>query len=107
MPNRKTHRTVKLGWQEALGPVDATSDRCDGDRMGTAQGTNDVVYWTYTRSERRGAVPIRPRPFGLCPKGCPPALRTLAMEPPCPAVRALAGALLGDNAAIRSSVNRP
>jgi len=32
--------------------------------MGTARGTNDVVYLMYTRSERRGAMPIRSRPIG-------------------------------------------
>ncbi len=47
-----------------LGPVNNYLDRCDVDRMGTAQGTSDVVYLKYRRSERRGAVPIRSRPIG-------------------------------------------
>ncbi len=75
--------------------------------MGTARGTNDVVYLTYTRSERRGVVPIRSRPFGLRPKGRHAALRLAHVDSPHFARRALPGALLGGNAAIKVSVNRP
>ncbi len=66
--------------------------------MGTAQGTNDVMYLKYMRSERHGAVPIRSRPFGL---------RLAYVESPHFAQRALPGALLGSNAAIQVIASRP
>ncbi len=75
--------------------------------MGTAQETSDVMYLKYMRSERRGAVPIRSRPFGLRPKGRHAALRLAHVDSPHFARRALPGALLGGNAAIKVIVNRP
>ncbi len=75
--------------------------------MGIAQGTRDVVYLTYTRSERRGAVPIRSRPFGLRPKGRHAALRLAHVESTTLRSPRLAWRPFGRNAAIKVIVNRP